>query len=300
MRKILLTGASGFVGRHVLPVLLNKGYSVYAVSRSQPAEIPFGVTWYQVDILKSKQRDYVMKRIRPTFLLHLAWCARPPFYRQCPENIDWYYATVELVKKFVRYGGKRAVLAGTCLEYEFSQPDCSEEATPLNPDTLYGLCKKSTFQQLQTMALTSDFTFAWARLFYLYGPGQSEAALVPSVIKTLSQGRIFTCLNPELVRDYLYVKDAADAMVQLLHSNICGSVNIGSGQGTRVGSLVQQVASLMKCQSQVRWGTGEKGEPQRIVACTEKLVSLLSWKPRWSLRKGLRQTIEYYLRKIST
>jgi len=136
MSRILLTGATGFIGRHVLPRLQG---DVHAVTRhASPAGD--GVTWHRADLLASAA---IVTEVRPEVLVHLAWYVEPGRYWTAPENIRWVEASLALLRAFAAAGGRRAVLAGTSAEYDWQALGgrCHEQRTPLRPATLYGAAK---------------------------------------------------------------------------------------------------------------------------------------------------------------
>lgn len=117
MRRVLVTGATGFIGRHSLPLLVSRGYDVHAVTARQPMSVEPGVTWHHADLLAPDAADAVCSTVRPTGLLHFAWSLVPSGSAAPAENLRWVEATLELVRQFERHGGVRAVVAGSCAEY---------------------------------------------------------------------------------------------------------------------------------------------------------------------------------------
>jgi len=156
--RILVTGATGFVGRAVMPVLRERGLDAYAAGRED------------VDLLRASADD-LMRRVRPTHLLHLAWTTEPG-YQQSQDNYRWVSASLDLARAFADAGGRRLVAAGTCAEYAPSDGACSETATPLAPATPYGVCKDALRRMLESFAAQREVSFAWGRLFFLHGPGE--------------------------------------------------------------------------------------------------------------------------------
>src|SRR6266404_7111693 len=143
MKKLLLTGASGFIGRHCLSALAPRDYEVHAVSskeRAGDSTFP-GVDWHQVNLLDRAQVSRLLEQLRPTHLLHCAWCAVPGGFWTAPENFGWLEASLHLLQTFAASGGQRVVGVGTCAEYDWRGGYCSEQDTPLNPITTYGICK---------------------------------------------------------------------------------------------------------------------------------------------------------------
>src|SRR5437764_6276762 len=169
MADILITGATGFIGLPCLERLLRAGHQVHAVCR-HPLPMDH-VHWHAIDLLNPEQVSALLASIRPSYLLHLAWIATPGVYWTSPENHGWVDASLHLVRQFHRWGGRRAVLAGTCAEYDWSYPLSHETTTPLRPMTPYGQCKLQLWQQVRQEKLS----MAWARLFFLYGPREHPA-----------------------------------------------------------------------------------------------------------------------------
>ena len=143
MKKVLLTGATGFIGRSSIQLLIENGYEVHAVFHIvQPSfKKECNLFWHQCDLFNAEQQKNLLIEVKPTHLLHFAWIATPGVYWTSFENIRWVQASLGLLMNFADQGGKRAVLAGTCAEYDWNCGYCSEELTPIRPQTLYGKSK---------------------------------------------------------------------------------------------------------------------------------------------------------------
>jgi len=192
MRNILVTGASGCIGRHVVPLLAARGWQVHAVSRREMLDAE-GVTVHRADLLDAGDRSHLIEAVKPSHLLHLAWYIAPGRWAASPENYRWVEASLELVRLFRDSGGVRVVTAGSCLEYDWQYGYCSEERTPLTPHTFYGTCKSALGALLKGYAGASGFSNAWARIFFLYGPYEHPDRLIASVIPPCSPA------NPRVV-----------------------------------------------------------------------------------------------------
>src|SRR5439155_6654344 len=133
----------------------------------------------------------LLAAVRPTHLLHLAWIATPGVYWTSPENHRWVEASLHLLRCFAAGGGRRAVLTGTCAEYDWSAAGvCHETQTPLRPTTVYGVCKDELRRRAEEVCRAAGVSLAWARLFFLYGPGEHPARLFPGVVQALRAGRV--------------------------------------------------------------------------------------------------------------
>lgn len=296
MRRVLVTGATGFIGRHTLRPLIDAGYEVHGNGCGSEGEAVPGVSWHRTDLRDSHAVRELLAALRPTHLLHFAWYAVPGKYPTSLENLRWCQATLELAQLFVEHGGQRAVFAGTCFEYDSRYGFCNEDLTPANPSTLYGVCKKSTMEVLLAFARQAGLSAAWGRIFYLYGPHEAERRLVPAVVRSLLEGSIARCSHGRQVRDFMHVRDVASAFVATLASELEGRVNIASGIPISIRDLVARIATLLGATDQVEFGaiTAPADDPPLLVADTRKLNFILNWRQQLSLNDGLAQTIEWW------
>lgn len=296
MSSVLVTGASGLVGRHALSALAERGYDVHAVTRAEAPPGPSAVQWHRADLLDPAQGTALVERLRASHLLHLAWCTTPGEYWTSSDNVMWLEATLRLVRSFAAAGGRRAVLAGTCAEYDLDHGFCSEDLTPLRPATLYGTCKHAVQQVTSAVAAGVGVSFAWGRIFFLYGPGEHPARLMPSVIRPLLRGQPAECTHGLQVRDFLHVSDVAKAFVHLVdNSDAKGSFNVGSGEPVRIRALVDRIAALLGRPDLVRFGAraAPPGESPLIVADVRRLESA-GWRPAVPLDAGLERTVAWW------
>lgn len=298
MKRVLLTGATGFVGRHAPPALVARGYEVHAVARRVPgADAAAGVRWHAADLLDAEQGAQVLAAVAPTHLLHLAWYAVPGQYWTAPENLAWVRASLSLLEAFARQGGRRVVMAGTCAEYDWTGEGLyREERTPLRPATLYGTCKHALRLVVEAYARQAGMSAAWGRVFLLYGPGEHPQRLVSSVVRHLLRGERAPCSHGAQRRDFLYVEDVAAAFVALLDSEVTGAVNIASGRAVTLRELVNQIAEQLARPELVDFGAlpAPAGEPPLLAADVTRLHTEVGWQPRYTLAEGLARTIDWW------
>jgi nucleoside-diphosphate-sugar epimerase len=297
VNRVLVTGAGGFVGTPCVGALVDAGYEVHGVlptgvtGPGQP-----GVTWYSADLLDPAQVRDVMSETRPSHLLHLAWFVAHGDYWTSPENLRWLQAGLDLAREFADAGGRRAVMVGTGAEYDSSSPPFVEEVTPLRPATLYGAAKAGLHLGAKAYMAGRGLSFAWAHLFYLFGPHEASDRLVPSAIDALLKGQPFVCRNPEDVRDFLYVDDVASALVALLSSDVQGDVNTASGEAVKVRTLINEVASelgrndLVRCLEAPHQGIA----PSVIAADTHRLTREVGWAPPHTRREAITATVAWW------
>jgi nucleoside-diphosphate-sugar epimerase len=291
----LLTGATGFLGRHCLAALRARGHEVHAVARSAPSD-PAGAHWHGVDLTDPGASARLVAEVRPSVLLHLAWHAVPGEYWASPENLRWVEASLALLREFARHGGRRVVMAGSCAEYDWRAGDCSESLTPTNPASLYGAAKHAVQVVLTAYGRQTGLSSAWARVFFVYGPHEHPRRLVPSVIRALLAGEPAECSSGQQQRDFLYVEDVADALVAITESPVTGPVNVGSGVPVAVRDLVAGIAAEQGGAHLIRWGArpAAEGVAPRVVADVGRLSREVGWRPRWDLKAGLRRTVQWW------
>jgi nucleoside-diphosphate-sugar epimerase len=189
MTSLLVTGAPGFIGRATLPLLVEAGYAVEAVHHASPAPEVRGVRWHRCDLQEPAASTELVARLAPKYLLHLAWDAVPGRFWTSDENVRWVESSIRLVRMVAASGGRRAVVAGSCAEYDRAAGLCSEDVTAVRPDTLYGACKNALHQVVSAHAREAGYSAAWARIFHPFGPRERPERLVPMVIRGLLAGQ---------------------------------------------------------------------------------------------------------------
>jgi nucleoside-diphosphate-sugar epimerase len=295
MNRVIITGASGFIGSHVLRELGDRGYEVHALGRSPVGDAR--AKWHPCDLLVPGSIIPIVGALRADYLVHLAWNATPGLFWTAPDNVDWVAATLQLFRAFARAGGRRAVFAGTCAEYDWTTDLLTEDETPLTPLTLYGRSKRAVCELL-LHAAPPGVSIAWGRLFFVYGPGEPTGRLVPGVIAGLSAGRPVDCSDGRQERDFIHVKDAARAFVDVLGSDFCGSINIASGECRPVADVIQEIGRQIGRPDLIRLGAIRPAdkEPRRLAANTRRLRDLIGFKLRFDLTKGVADTLSAFRR----
>ncbi len=293
MKKVLVTGANGFIGRSILPRLLKEGYEVHAVSSRIIRDD--NIVWHNINLLDISKIQGLFNVVKPTHLLHLAWDTRQGKYLSSIENLYWIQSSIELMKNFHKYNGERIVYAGSCFEYDLSYGYLKESVTPMNPDSLYGTSKASLQQVLQKFSTTNKVNFAWGRIFFVYGKYEKPQRLVPYVINSLIKGETAYCSHGGQIRDFLNVHDVASAFIHLLKNDFTGEVNIGSGNPIKLRDMVQLIGQKLNREELLRFDKKiPANEPKLIVADNTKLKTEIKWSPKYDLIEGLDETIEWW------
>jgi len=298
MKKVILTGASGFIGRHTIPFLLQSGYQVHAVFHNQKPILNNNddLIWHHCDLLNTNEQKNLFETVKATHLLHFAWNVEHKTYLSSPDNRRWATAGLDMIKNFRENTGNRAILAGTCFEYDLECKKYSEETTPLQASSLYGKCKIHLYEMVKDYAYSKKLSYAWGRIFFLYGPYEQPTRLVPSIILSLLRNQTARCLRGNLIRDFLYVEDVASAFVALLESGISGPVNIASGNPIALKDVVNTIADKLNKRELVELeeNSSASNEPSPLVADITRLKCEIGWRPAYDLNQGLEHTIDWW------
>jgi len=293
--KVLLTGATGFIGSHVTELLLQRGHDVHALVRPnsdlrrlQPARDR--LTLIEGDLLAANDL-----RVQPEVCLHLAWDVEPGRYLTSPRNSEYLSATLALAQQLARCGCRRLLGIGTCFEYAPSDAPLREDG-PSQSASPYAASKLAAAHALHELCARASMEFLWARLFYLYGPREDRRRLVPTIINCLLAGQPAELTTGEQVRDFLHVTDVASALVAAAESSVTGFVNIGSGEPTSVRKIATTIGGLLGRTDLLGFGLrpASTNEPPRIVADNKRLREQTAWRPQFDLVTGLSQTVEWW------
>lgn len=300
MKRVLITGASGFLGWHCLASLAARGWSdIHAVSRAPGAPgTPSTATWHRGDLIDPAGIAALVREVKASHALHLAWYTMPGQYASSPENLRWLAASATLLEEFARAGGKRFVAAGTCAEYDLSHGTCSETLTPLQPRTPYGVAKHALQTVVSAFGAGLGVSTAWGRLFFPYGPREHPRRLVAYVTRSLLAGIPALCSSGEQRRDFLFAGDVGDAFAVLLESDFNGIVNIGSGEAVAVRSVIDEIGAQLGRMDLIRLGVRPQpsAEPALLVADVARLHREVGWRPRVGLAEGIAASIAYWTR----
>ncbi len=301
--RLLVTGATGFIGRRVIARLAADGASdVEGVSRTRPADWPERFAHHAVDLLAPGAPESLMASVRPTHLLHLAWTATPGRFWTDTANLQWSAATLSLFQAFLSYGGNRAVMAGTGAEYAWTGSSPLRESDETAPHTLYGIAKDATRRMVCAAGETAGVPVAWGRIFWLYGPAEPPGRLVSDVARALVCGEVVETTEGRQARDFLHVDDVAGAFLCALASDWHGPINIGSGRAVPVREVVEGLAAASGRPELVRFGVRPTPatDPARVQADVSVLRDILKFRPETSLEKGLAETYAWWLAQQSS
>lgn len=281
--RLLITGANGFIGRNLVACLPART-TYWACNRQN------------FDMHNLAAVSAALEEFRPTHCIHLAWYAGAG-YADAQENLDWLTSSLHLIKEFYACGGKRFVGIGSCFEYAFGGKPCDEYTTPTFPITLYGMSKLAVMQFLRAYAVSKGASYAWCRPFYILGPGEVPRRLIPSACTAFSQGKVFKVAAYHRLLDYMDVRDVATAIMRISSSDYDGVINISSGFGVSVGSLLMQLAEIAHTPDCIEAETSN-GKFIPIIGCNDILKNCIDFVPQYKIQTSLLDCYTYMRERI--
>ncbi len=258
-KKILITGATGFVGRQIVRSLRSKNVDIVPVVRQGKESLVQGLPNVDrvvstPDLFSESETWWSCQCEDIDIIIHAAWYVEPGKYLQSPKNLDCLLGSLNLAKGSAKAGVHRFVGIGTCFEYELSVGLLSVD-TKLNPSTPYAGAKTALFIALSQWTPSESIEFAWCRLFYLYGEGEDKRRLIPYLRSKLQTGEEAQLTSGKQIRDFLDVADAGNMICEVALGRQEGPINICSGIPITVRQLAEKIADEYGRRDLLKFGT---------------------------------------------
>ena len=292
--KILVTGATGFIGSAFARLALSRGHTIGGMmlpTETPPAHVPVSdkMTWLKGTLAELPWRE--VERFKPDVCVHFAWIATPGVYLESPENENYLRWSLDLVHRLCGIGTNHIVGVGTCIEYKVTNAPLSEDTTPVDPTTLYSRCKNTLRETLEAEAKRDGWTFCWGRVFYPYGVGEHPARLCSALIQKFRGGEKLLLKTPHSTKDYIYIEDLAEAILLTVEKKFTGSINWGTGIGISVRQIADTVAGMLGRPELVDEVSPPEKDPLGYVVADADRLKQLGWKQAHNIRQGLEKLL---------
>ena len=298
MKTILVTGGTGKIGELILKNIDKNKFNIHLITRKNISVKE--ISTHNCNLLNEGTCQKLISEIKPTHLLHLAWITAHNNFWNSEENIIWENNSKILLREFAENGGEKAIIAGTCAEYDWNEKSYIEGETDLNPHSLYGKSKNSLFKYTKKLSEKYDMKYSWGRIFFLYSNHDNPNKLIPYVIKNLFEKKIPEIKsNCNLIRDYIHVEDIASIFLLLLNSDFEGPINIGTGKGLSIKEIINKIAiklnfkSIYELNKKLNY-TNEIKYPY-VAADISKLKNQLKWVEPKDFDTRLEELINYWI-----
>ncbi len=292
MEKMLLTGVSGFLGRNFMERLDKSKYEVYAVGRNCP-EFMDTEHFFVHDLKEFSGMSEYMGKIRPGILVLFAWDVSTQSYWESLDNCMWASVCIQTAKAFLESGGRQILFAGTSASYDYGKGWLKELPEYESPSSMYGISKLYASRVLVKLAADYNALYCEARLFAIYGKYEKMERLIPLTAWRLSHNEKIVNGCGELVRDYIYIEDAVNAIHMLIDKKAAGVYNISSGKPVSIGQIILQVAEELGKAELVEFELCGKSEEFPLIVGDNAKLDKMGFACGYSLQSGVKMAIEW-------
>jgi UDP-glucose 4-epimerase len=283
--KIFITGGTGAVGRPLIELLEKENHKLLILSRKSPKKTGNNTNYIKGDLKRIKLIKARLKKFRPEFVIHLAWENLRDF--SINQGVANLISSLDLMFVLAEIGCKKILVTGTCWEYGKVTGKIKEDLIITKPFNSYALAKDCFRRLAEVIAEKNKIQFIWARLFFVYGPGQNKSSLIPYLISSGKTGMIPNIKTPESENDFVYVYDVAEAITKLIKKvKKSGIYNIGSGKPTQVGKIVKLIHPSYTFKS--------KNKKRGLYADISKIKRETGWQSKTNINEGIKKTISYF------
>lgn len=299
MEKILITGGTGFIGKNLHPFLSQLNAEIIILSDRCSYESGFdNIYLSKCDLMDFNEVKKKLKEIKASHLLHMAWGMSPSDYNLV-SNFDWLKGSMNLLEEFKKNNGRRVIITGSGVEYKWDYSCCIEGITPLSYDNLYASTKNILRDFAFAFCNSYNIEIAWPRIFFTYGPHEHQERLVSHIIVSLLQNQTANIRNGNIYRDYIYVKDVANIIVELIFNDFTGVLNIGAGLPTKLADVGGLIAEIIGRPDLLAINYPEAQLNRVVFSNNDKLTNDLKMNLNYDLKEGIKETITWWKENLN-
>jgi nucleoside-diphosphate-sugar epimerase len=295
--KVVVTGASGFIGKPIVNKLLMMGCEVLAIGREMPAQQKLNsLHWLKANFSSPKTYQTEINAFKPEALIHLAWQDIPDYsLEKSILNLNQSLSFISFITKIKSC--KKILISGSCWEYGKMYGECLNTDI-VNPMNFFSISKHSLHLLTEIIAKQKSIKLGWFRLFFVYGPEQRSGSLIPSILNNLKKGQLPNIRTPINANDFVYVDDVANAFAKAVSTNFpSGIYNLGSGRSTTVLEVCRIAEKIVLGAESLTAQLESKTESSRCEvnfwADVKSSKEILDWQPTTSLKEGIQQTQQW-------
>jgi UDP-glucose 4-epimerase len=297
-KKLLVTGASGFIGSHLCRSLYSQGIEVHAISRSPKSGDDTNIRWWSGDLQDASSVKAILNEVKPDVIYHLASHVTGSRLREqvLPTLYNNFISTVHLLETATEIGCSKIVLAGS-----LEEPHVSEALT--NPSSPYAAAKWASSSYARMFHALYETPVVIARIFMVYGPGQASRFLIPSVISSFLQEESPQLTSGKRPVDWIYVDDLVAGLLAI--ATVPGlegqTIDLGSGTLATIREVIEHLVDIINPIVEPAFGA-IADRPMEQVRVADSTISFekLGWKAETSLKEGLSLTTNYYREQIES
>ena len=299
MKRILITGATGFIGKNLLKILSKKNYEIKIISRKKVENDEKNISIINNDLSNINNFIQEIINFNPEIIIHLAWEDIPDFsFEKSYLNLNNSIRFLSMIRKFCNI--KKIIISGSCFELGSSPEGSYSEKDLGESHDFFTWAKQSLKNWLEIDSKKYNYDFLWMRIFYVYGPGQRKESLIPYILTSLNNNLIpnIKALNNKL--DFIYIEDVVSAFVNSIERNCkSGIYNIGTGKSNSVLKVFKEIENIMSVnisKSNNIFNLNKEYNSIHFWCNNELTKKELNWKPKHTIQDGLKLTIEHYLK----
>lgn len=284
-KKLLLTGATGLIGKELIEPLKQLNFDIYAIT-TRNNHSNNDINWLKGNLFDTHNIKEIIEEVKPKYLLNMAW-ATTDDYLTSDINYDFLNAGINLLKYFKDNGGKRAVFAGTCFEYKFKNEPLKEFDELDTNKTVYSFCKNKLHEIAEYFCYINNISFGYGRIFYVFGRNENKNRLAGMIIDKLLHDEQVIIKSGCLLKDYMYSKDIAGAFAKFLDSEVEGTVNICTGSAISVHDFAIEIGKTLNKENLIIFKDESSNQPPIIVGDNTRLMKEVKYDIKYSLQEAI-------------